>query len=179
MLHCPPSLGLVRMFSALLLVGCSGASWQKVEIESPYEVPQTLKIAVVARPTMKSAADALSSELVSGLEGYGIKARIVSDASSSPDVTVSFMKWDPGSRGTRWFTSGIAGKGEVLVTVDSLAVDGTAEGWVRAGFFGGLDESSAEAAGSLIAKTLATGTSDTAHPRKGSTNRAKGSGEGD
>jgi hypothetical protein len=157
----------------LLLVGCSGASWQSVEVESPYQAPKALKIAVVARANAKSAADALTAELMSGLESYGIKANLVSDAGGSPDVTVSIIKWDPGSRGTRWLTSGAAGNGDVLVTVQSVAVDGTAEGWVRTGFLGGAGENSAEAAGSLIAKTIATGKAETDQPKPNATSNAK------
>jgi len=140
-----------------LLCGCAGASWQKVEIESPYQVPKSVTVAVVARRELKPAADALGTALVSGLTSRDIRASFVSDAGGSADVTVSIVKWDPGSRSTRWLTSAMAGKGEVQVTVESLSVDGIAQGWVRGGFFGGADESSAEAVGNLIAKTIATG----------------------
>jgi len=155
---------LVRALQILLtcslFCACSGASWEKVEIESPYQAPKSLTIAIVARRDMKAAAEALGTALVSGLESRDIRATVVPEAGGSPDVTVSIVKWDPGSRSTRWLTSAMAGKGEVQVTVDSLKVDGMAKGWVRGGFLGGPDESSAEAVGKLIAKTIATGLSD-------------------
>jgi hypothetical protein len=83
---------------------------------------------------------------------------VIPETSGTPDATVSIVKWDPGSRGLRWLA--FAGKGEVIVTVESMGVDGTAEGWVSGGGFGGADEASAEAAGDLIAYTLATGFRD-------------------
>lgn len=176
MLH--PFVARLARVSALLptalllaLAACSGASWQKVEIESAYQAPKSLKIAIVARPGMKSAADALGASLVSELDGRGIQASVVSEADGSPDVTVSIVKWDPGSRSTRWLTSTIAGRGQALVTVESLGVEGTAQGWVSGGFFGGADENSVEAAGSLIAKTIATGKRDTAPSAAQSTPR--------
>lgn len=139
------------------LLGCSGASWQKFEADSPYEVPKAMTIAIVSRPMMKSAAEALSRALLDGLDSHGIKATLIPETSGTPDVTVSIVKWDPGSQGQRWWTASFGGHGEVIVEVDSLAIDGTAEGWVSGGFFGGQDENSAEAVGDLIAESIATG----------------------
>ena len=154
--------GVVLVGVALL--GCSGASWQKVEIESPYQAPKGVTVAVVARPTMKSASDALGTAIVDGLASHGIRGSLISEASGTPDVTVSIVKWEPGSRSLRWLASATAGKGEVIVTVDSVSVDGTARGWVSGGFLGGKDENSAEAVGTLIADTLATGQSEKTPP---------------
>lgn len=147
-----------------VVLGCSGASWQKVEIDSPYQAPKAMTIAIVARPTMKPASNALSAALRDGLESHGIKATLISETSGNPDVTVSVIKWEPGSQGTRWLTATLSGRGEIIVKVDSLAVDGTAEGWVRGGFLGGQDESSAEAVGNLIAESIATGQRSESHP---------------
>ncbi len=155
------SSSLTRLCGPLLasaaLLGCSGASWQKVEIDSPYEVPKAMTIVVVARPVMKSASAALSSALLDGLASRHIKATLIPESSGTPDATVSIVKWDPGSRGLRWLAGMAGGGGEVIVTVESLSVDGTARGWVHGGFLGGSDDNSAEAVGDLIADTIATG----------------------
>ena len=113
---------------------------------------------------MKSASEVLTSALLSGLASHGIKAKLIAETSGTPDATVSIVKWDPGSRGLRWLA--FAGTGEVIVTVESLGIDGTAEGWVSGGSFGGADENSAEAAGDLIAYTLATGQRDSSSTSK-------------
>jgi hypothetical protein len=147
---------LRQLLTCLVFFGCSGASWQRVEVDSPYEVPKELTIAVVAGPATREASEALLSALLDGLSTKGIKATIV-PGSRSPDATLSVVKWDPGSRGLRWFLGFGGGMGEVVVTVDGMGVDGVARGWVASGFFGGSDENSAEAAGNMIAYTLATG----------------------
>src|SRR5690348_13745982 len=157
------SPALRRMFlglaTCLALVGCSGASWQKLQVDSPYEVPKRLTIAVVQGPATDDAFNALTSAMVDELSGRGIKATIVSE-SDRPDATVSIVEWDGGSRGLRWFLGFGAGEGEVSVNVASVGVEGRAHGWVAGGFFGGSDEDSADAAGRKIAYTLATGQRD-------------------
>lgn len=161
---------LLRVFSLCLatapLLGCSGASWRKFEADSPYQAPAAMTIAIVSRPSMKAAAEALSRALLDSLDSHGIKATVIPETSGTPDVTVSIVKWDPGSQGQRWWTLTVGGRGEVVVEVDSLAVDGTAEGWVRGGFLGGQDENSAEAVGDLIAESLATGRQSNSRPVK-------------
>lgn len=105
---------------------------------------------------MKTASEALTSALLGGLASRGIQATLIPESSGTPDATVEIVKWDPGSRAQRWFP-GVGGHGETLVTFRSMSIDGTARGWVRAGWFGGSDENSAEAVGDLMAMTIATG----------------------
>jgi hypothetical protein len=142
--------------ACLALLGCSGASWQKLEVDSPYDLPKQLTIAVVQGPGTDEASQALTSALVDELSSRGVKATVVTE-SDRPDVTVSIVAWDGGSRGLRWFLGYGAGQGEVSVDVASVGVDGRAHGWVAGGFLGGSDEDSADAAGRTIAYTLATG----------------------
>jgi hypothetical protein len=143
----------------LALLGCSGASWQNLQIDAPYEVPKRLTVAVVQGPATDEAFEALTSALVDELSSRGVNTTIVTE-SDRPDVTVSIVQWDGGSRGLRWFIGLGAGEGEVSVDVASDGVDGRAHGWVAGGFFGGSDEDSAEAAGREIGYTLASGQRD-------------------
>ncbi|HTQ06144.1 MAG TPA: DUF4410 domain-containing protein [Polyangiaceae bacterium] len=157
------SAGLSRVFfglcTCLALLGCSGASWEKLQLDSPYDVPKRLTIAVVQGPATDEALEALTSALVDELSSHGIKVTIVTEG-DRPDATVSIEQWDGGSRGLRWFLGFGAGEGDVSVDVASVGVDGRAHGWVAGGFFGGSDEDSADAAGRMIAYTLATGQRD-------------------
>jgi hypothetical protein len=147
---------LQQLLLCSLLLGCSGASWQRVEIDAPYEVPKTLTIAIVPGPAPREAVDAMSAALVDELSDHGIKATVVT-LSRSPDATVSIVRWDAGSRGLRFLVGFGVGEGNVVATVDSVSVNGIARGWVTGGRYGGRDENSAEAAGKMIAYTLGTG----------------------
>lgn len=155
-----------QVLACCALLGCSGATWQKVDIDSPYQVPKEMKIAVVAKPELSEASQALTDALLSGLKSHGVRATLVPDAMGSADATISIVRWDPGSRSMRWLLGFGSGEGEVDVTVQSVGVDGTAHGWVRGGFFGGSDENSAEAAGDTIAYTLATGLREPPKPQQ-------------
>jgi hypothetical protein len=151
---------MIRALRQLLLcsqlLGCSGAAWQRVEIDSPYEVPKTLTIAIVPGPAAHEALDAMSSALLSELSDHGVRATVVS-LSDTPDATVVIVKWDAGSRALRWFVGFGVGEGNVVATVDSVSVKGLARGWVTGGWYGGSEQNSAEAAGRMIAYTLGTG----------------------
>src|SRR5688572_17026693 len=140
----------VRMAGTMVLsgalIGCgAGATWQEVEIEAGYQRPGSVAITVIASRLTREVADALGEAMVSELGRHRIPARIVPESSNQDDVRVTIGKWDPGSQGLRWL--GGDGEGKIIVEVDSatLGVDGTARGWVRAGWFGGDEENSARA----------------------------------
>jgi hypothetical protein len=143
------------------LLGCSGASWRDVKIDSAYQPPKAITIAVIAPPSLTEASGALQAGLVDGLSSHGILATVIPETSGTPDANVTIAKWDPGSRGLRWLAVGTSGGGEIVVKVESASgIDGTARGWVHWGFFGGSSDNSAEAAGNMIADTIATGEAD-------------------
>jgi hypothetical protein len=158
------------LIACTLLLGCSSASWQQLEIESAYRPPKALTIAVIGRPSTAEAAEALESALVDGLSSHGIKATIIPETAGAPDASVTIVKWDPGSRALRWLVPFGSGEGQVVVAVESSSadgqagIDGTARGQVSGGFFGGSSDNAASAAGHLIADTIATGQRDTPPP---------------
>jgi hypothetical protein len=141
------------------LVGCSGASWRSVRIDSEYQPPARLAVVVVAPPGLQTVSNALASGIMDGLASRHIPATLIMDGSEAPDARLAVVKWDPGSRGLRGMVGFGAGKGEVYVSVEAtaLGLEGTAHGWVTGGWWGGADENSAAAAGHLIAETIATG----------------------
>jgi len=138
------------------LAGCSGASWRTVEVEAPYKAPQALSIAVVGPRNSPETLQTFSQELVDQLAGRGIRA-VMAPPAAAADANVTIVKWDPGSRGTRWFVGFGAGKGEIVIEVQSVGVQGVAEGWVSGGFFGGSSDNAVTAAADLIADTIASG----------------------
>ncbi len=148
------------LFAGSALVGCSGAEWRTVQIDSPYTAPKSLTVTVVAPPAAKEAAEALSSALVDELRSGGIAATVVPAVSGAAEANLSINKWDPGSRGLRWLAFG-SGQGECIVSVDTatIGVEGTVHGWVKGGFFGGDADNAASAAGHLIGKAIVTGRS--------------------
>jgi len=144
------------VISALLL-GCSGASWRSVDINSGYQPPRAVNVTISVAAKDSEVGKALVSALVEELNDHGIEATVVSGTSGRPEASVSIVKWNPGSRGLRWVGFG-SGKGEIVVEVGgSVGVEGTADGWVKGGFFGGDAENAAIAVGQLIGETIATG----------------------
>jgi hypothetical protein len=145
------------VLGAVALVGCSGASWQKVTIEPGYQPPKEITVTIIARSSMKQASEALRSALLDDLASHGIAARCIAETDGTPDANLTIEKFDPGSRALRWAFGFGAGEGQVVVSIESANIDGTALGWVRGGGFGGADEDSAAAAGHFIGETIASG----------------------
>ncbi len=151
------------LVACVLLLGCSGASWQKVAVEPGYQPPKVMTVTVIARASLREASAALGEALVDELNGHGIKATLVPETAGTPDANITLEKFEPGSRALRWAIGFGSGEGQVVVSVESASangdpgIDGTARGWVRGGFFGGSDNNSAAAAGQLIAETIANG----------------------
>jgi hypothetical protein len=145
------------VLGAVALMGCSGASWQKVAIEPGYQPPKEITVTIIARSSMKEASEALRSALLGDLASHGIAAKCIAESDGTPDANLTIEKFDPGSRGLRWALGFGAGEGEVVVRIESANIDGTARGWVRGGAFGGADEESAAAAGHFIGEAIASG----------------------
>jgi hypothetical protein len=146
-----------RLLVCVSVVGCSGASWQRVTIDPSYQPPKEMTITIIARSSLKDASDALGSALVDDLASHGIKATCIPETAGAPDANVTIEKFDPGSRALRWAIGFGSGEGQVIVNIESASIDGTARGWVRGGLFGGSDQNSAAAAGHFIAETIASG----------------------
>ena len=144
------------MVLATLLLGCSGAEWQQVEIEDGYQPPQVVRVSVAAPPHLQEVRQVFEAALLDELDDEGIRASLVPASSSQADASVTIHKWNPGERGLRWICA-CAGKGEIFVELSSLGIDGDARGYVAGGFFGGDSHNSATAAASLIAETIAKG----------------------
>src|SRR5262249_19633062 len=83
------------------LIGCNGSEWQKVQIDSPYQVPKALTITVIAPSEVQQAARALTSALVAELKSGGIAATVVPESAESSEAELVITKWDPGSPGVR------------------------------------------------------------------------------
>ncbi len=152
---------IFRVYGGLLaassLVACSGAGWQKITIDPGYQPPKEMTITIIARSSLRDASDALQSALLDDLASHGIKATCIPETVGTPDANVTIEKFDPGSRALRWAIGFGSGEGQVVVSIESASIDGTARGWVSGGLFGGSDENSAAAAGHFIAETIATG----------------------
>lgn len=165
--------GFLTFLLCAFLAGCSGASWRTVEIDSPYKAPQALSVAVVGPRAAPDTLQTFSQELVDQLAARGIRAFVAPPAAAA-DANVTIVKWDPGSRGTRWLVGFGAGKGEIVIEVQTLGVQGVAEGWVSGGFFGGSSDNAVTAAADLIADTIASGLDKgAAAPQKNGSPRSK------
>ncbi len=126
-------------------------------MQSGYQPPKELTIAIEAPRSMKEESDALRSALVGDLDDRGIKATVIHESIGS-DADLSVVKWDPGSRTMRWLIGFGEGKAELLLRVQTaFGVDGVMYGWVTGGGFGGDPANAAEAAGHALAYTIATG----------------------
>jgi hypothetical protein len=97
--------------------------------------------------------------LVDELASAGIQGSIVSEANGAAEANLTVGSWQPGSQGLRWLIGFGAGKGEIVVSVDTatIGIEGSVHGWVTGGLFGGDDENSARAAGHLIGRTIVSG----------------------
>jgi len=142
---------------ATSLVACSGAAWQKVTIDPGYQPPKEMTITIIARSSLRDASDALQSALLDDLASHGIKATCIPETAGTPDANLTIEKFDPGSRALRWAIGFGSGEGQIVVSIESASIAGTARGWVRGGPFGGSGENSAAAAGKFIAETIASG----------------------
>jgi hypothetical protein len=160
---------LVRAFTIVgfsaLLVGCSGTTWTQVQTSPAYQAPKELKVVVMVQAQGEEIADAvkeLKASLAGELKSKGIAATIVDAPDGTPMAELNVVEWDPGSRGLRWLGFG-GGEGHVVVVVKSPSADGqsgyngTARGYVKAGWFGGSSMISASEAGYSIADAIATG----------------------
>jgi hypothetical protein len=144
--------------AAFSLAGCAGAEWRNVEIESGYQRPKAVTVTVIASPATKEAADALAAGVVDELHSCGVKATVVSETSDTSDASLRIVKWDPGSQSLRWLVGFGEGKAKIVVAVSgTVGVEGTVDGWVTGGLFGGTSDGAPAAAGHLIGKTIATG----------------------
>jgi hypothetical protein len=164
------------LVAGAVLLGCSGAEWRAVEIDSPYQAPKALTVTVVAPRVAQEASQALISALVDELRSSGISATIVSGTAGGAEANLTISKWEPGSQAMRWLVGFGAGEGEIVVTVDTatIGIAGTAHGWISGGFFGGDSNDSAIATGRLIGRTIITGRSET-QPRQPKTPRSMAS----
>jgi hypothetical protein len=141
----------------LSIVGCSGAAWKTLEIESGYQPPKAVTIIVDASESNKEVAEALTAGVVEELTSDGIKATVVS-GTADVSANLTIVRWDPGSQVLRWMLGFGQGKAEIVVAVSgSVGLTGTANGWVTGGFVGGDSADAPTAAGHLIGKTIATG----------------------
>ena len=151
--------GLV--LGSLLLAGCAGAAWKEVKVDPGYKPPKELTIVISDEGKAEGheeALDTLKTTLAEELEDNDIKAKFASGGDPGADVTV--VEWDPGNRALRFFVGFGAGKGTILVKVQSPGISGAAEGWVQSGAWGGSATDAAEEAGALIAEAIATGEVD-------------------
>lgn len=151
--------GLV--LGSLLLVGCAGAAWKDVKVEPGYKPPKSLNIVISDEGKAEGheeALETLKSTLAEELEDSDIKATFSNGGDTGADVTV--VEWDPGNRALRFFVGFGAGKGTILVKVQSPGISGSAEGWVQSGAWGGNAADAAEEAAVLIAEAIATGEVD-------------------
>jgi len=157
---------LVGSMLAGITLGCSGANWLKVDVESGYQPPKVVKVAIIGARRWPEAAKVFQDALLEELDSQGVRALVVADSTGKPDVDLEIVRWDPGSRGTRYLGSYGAGEGEILVEVNSLGIDGAARGWIAAGFFGGSADGAVESVAVLIADTIATGKTPENSPQK-------------
>lgn len=158
--------GLLGSMLAGLTIGCSGANWVDVEVESSYQPPKVVKVAIIGARRWPEAAKVLQDALLEELDSEGVRATVVADSTGNSEVDIEIVKWDPGSRGLRYLVSFGAGKGEILVEVNSLGIDGTARGWISGGPFGGDGDSAVSSVAELIADTIATGKTPGYRPKK-------------
>jgi hypothetical protein len=146
------------------LLGCAGAGWKQVQVAPSYQPPKELKVAMAVQTQTQNSAEAmmeLQSALVSRFASRGIKATVV-PATEASQANVTIVEWNQGSRALRWLGFG-GGKGTVTVLVKSMSADGqpglegNAQGWVKAGWFGGSSYNATQEAAYLIADSIASG----------------------
>jgi hypothetical protein len=145
------------LLGSLLLLGCAGADWKKVDVASGYKAPKEVTVVLKSSADGKGHEEAfatLKQAMADTFADHDVKAKFV-ESSGEAETDISMVEWDPGNRALRWL--GFGGAGRVLVVVKSTGVNGSAEGWINSGSFGGDANNAAEEAGVLIAETIATG----------------------
>jgi hypothetical protein len=152
--------GLMVIGFAAAGIGCSGTTWQRVQVNPGYQPPKEVKIAVVAQSGgehLTEAVGQLQQALADEFASQGVKATFVQTAAEMPSTELNVVEWDQGSRALRWLGLG-GGEGHIVVVVKSAAgLDGQARGFVRSGWFGGSSYNAAIDAGHHIARTISTG----------------------
>jgi hypothetical protein len=152
--------GLMVIGFAAAGIGCSGTTWQRVQVNPGYQPPKEVKVALVAQSGgehLTEATQELQQALADEFAAQGVKATFVPPA-EMPSTELSVVEWDQGSRALRWLGFG-GGEGHIVVVVKSGggALDGQARGFVRSGWFGGSSYNAAIDAGHHIARTISTG----------------------
>ena len=154
------------MLVCAAMLGCSGATWRTLDVESGYQPPKVVTVTVISTSVTRDPAKALAIALVEELQSHRIRATVIEETRGTADTTVTIGKWDPGSQGLRWLFFLASGKGEISVSVSgTVGVAGMADGWVKGGWFGGESNNAAIAAGELIGRTIAQGRPPEVTPR--------------
>jgi hypothetical protein len=143
------------LWASFLSLACTGAEWEKVEIESPYRVPKTLTISVVSPPALREPAQTLASALADELHVRGFTAVILPPASGAGEINLTLYRWDTQPKEFSLIRNNGA-KGVITVVVDTstIGVQGAVSGWVQGA---GTVDGAASSVGHLIGRTVATG----------------------
>lgn len=160
-------LRITILIATLCLSACTGATWQKSRVEPGYAAPPRVGVVLsltTGGANLDEAVKVLQASLLEELKVGGIDAVVVHGEAAAPNVHITIVQWDPGSRAARYFIGYGSGEGAmtgevavVLATGRAPALEGEVRGWVRGGFFGGSSMNSAEQAGKAIARAIATG----------------------
>jgi Domain of unknown function (DUF4410) len=151
-------VGVLRVLPlSTLLLGCSSASWQTLNVDPGYRPPKILSVAVAASRQWPDAVNELESDLVDELNARGVSATLLWDSKTRADASLRIVKWDPGSRTLRCLIGWGTGEAEIIVELRSSGINGTARGLLWSGTFGGKSKGAVAEAAYLIAATIATG----------------------